>query len=607
MKIKKLAAFFLVFTVLAAFSGCGDASEGKGGRETVTIAFWGDQLTESYGSYLRDKFPDVDLVFYGANNSTDFYKFKNDTDNLPDILTVRRFALRDVAPWKDSLMDLSDTELVSKFGSAYIHNYSYSDGTVNWLPVCAEIDSILVNKTLLEENGLTVPQNYSEFVQTCAALTELGIRPFQSNFIRDYTCMEMLQGLSVTRLTSLEGREWRQLYESGQTDELSEEVWLPIFERMFEFMDYTGVTASDLEMDMNEVYAAYANREVAMIRGTGDEARFYGVDGFTAVCPYFGETEEDNWYLTYPMFQVAAREETDPARRKLILDIMDAMVSPEGFENIAGSSDIVSYAKDVETDFSPMMSGLAPCVEDNRLYIRLASSDMFSVSKQVVQGMITGEYKDARAAFDAFNAALKRDGESGTTAAHIDKGYAYAFEEGHGSRAASAVMNTVREELGTQLLVGQSFCVSGDIKEGDYTEEQLGFLTMSDAVDVLLCDMTGEQLRTYMEYVLTEKGQRGSVINDSTLYVSSGFETELGRTDEGYVLERLTVGGEEINAGKTYSIAVLGNDGYINKEALAAAGVTDFAKPERAFKQIIADRLTGGGQLAEPTDYVKIN
>ena len=31
---------------------------------------------------------------------------------------------------------------------------------------------------------------------------------------------------------------------------------------------------------------------------------------------------------------------------------------------------------------------------------------MFSISRQVVQGMITGEYPNARAAFDAFNAAM---------------------------------------------------------------------------------------------------------------------------------------------------------------------------------------------------------
>ncbi|MCM1046619.1 MAG: extracellular solute-binding protein [Candidatus Gastranaerophilales bacterium] len=165
-----------------------------------------------------------------ATNSTDFYRFKQEMGDLPDILTVRRFALRDVVEWKDALMDLSDTELANTFSHSYLRSYTYNDGTVNWLPACAEVDGILVNKILLEEHGLSLPQNYQDFVELCGVLKELGIQPFGSNFGADYTCMEVLQGLSLEQLTSQEGREWRLQYESGQTDQLNEEVWLPVFQ-----------------------------------------------------------------------------------------------------------------------------------------------------------------------------------------------------------------------------------------------------------------------------------------------------------------------------------------------------------------------------------------
>ena len=52
------------------------ACGGTGARESVSIALWSDQLTEGYAAYLRDAFPEVDFVFYTANNSTDFYRFK---------------------------------------------------------------------------------------------------------------------------------------------------------------------------------------------------------------------------------------------------------------------------------------------------------------------------------------------------------------------------------------------------------------------------------------------------------------------------------------------------------------------------------------------------
>ena len=38
----------------------------------------------------------------------------------------------DVADWKDSLADLSDSGLTAAFPQSYLRSYTYSDGTVNW-------------------------------------------------------------------------------------------------------------------------------------------------------------------------------------------------------------------------------------------------------------------------------------------------------------------------------------------------------------------------------------------------------------------------------------------------------------------------------------------
>ena len=47
-------------------------------------------------------------------------------------------------------------------------------------------------------------------------------------------------------------------------------------------------------------------------------------------------------------------------------------------------------------------------VEQNHMYIRIASNDFFSVSKDVVSRMIAGEYT-AEQAYQAFNAQLLAD------------------------------------------------------------------------------------------------------------------------------------------------------------------------------------------------------
>ena len=362
-RVSRRAGVLLTLAALLLLAGCGGNGQRDGTEgETVTIALWSDQLTEGYGQYLQRTFPSVDFQFYVATNSADFYRFKEQAEDLPDILTLRRFSLNDVSPWRDALADLSDSELANTFPQAYLRSYTYSDGTVNWLPACGEIDSILVNRSLLEENGLDIPANYQEFLDVCAALREKGIRPFRSNFGADYTCMEVLQGLSASRLASQEGREWRQLYESGQTDQLSGEVWLPVFQRMLDFLDQAGLGPADLEGSTADLFTAYQNRECAMIRATCGEAGFYGVGAESVMMPYYGDSPEDSWYLTYPAFQVAAsaRAEESPERKELIFSIMEAMLSQEGLRHVANGQNMIAYNRGVELERSPLLSGAGP-------------------------------------------------------------------------------------------------------------------------------------------------------------------------------------------------------------------------------------------------------
>ena len=110
-----------------------------------------------------------------------------------------------------------------------------------------------------------------------------------------------------------------------------------------------------------------------------------------------------------------------------------------------------------------------------------------------------------------------------------------------------------------------------------------------------------------MDYVLTTPGKRGSVVNDSTLYVSSGFEMEVRKTQEGYTLERLQVAGKDLDRKGVYSVAVLGSETLMQRDALLASGVTDYENIDGSYKQMIVDRLAREGkQLAGPSDYITL-
>ncbi|MCI6997268.1 MAG: ABC transporter substrate-binding protein, partial [Eubacterium sp.] len=554
--MKKLRCLLLAVVMASTMlAGCGAQTSGteknenknESKKEKVTVALWGTQLLENYTQYLCDTFPEVEFEFVLATNSTDYYRYRNDHEDLPDILTVRRFSLKDAVLIKDLLYDLCDTELASTFYGTYLDNYTYDDGTINWLPACADVDSIIINETLFKEHNIPIPTDYDSFIAACEAFEQLGIQGFASDFGSDYTCMEVLQGFSISQLLSMEGREWRQKYESGITNQLSEEVWMPVFEKFFDMKEKTGLGEEETKMVNLNPKELYTVGKLAMYRGTGtDVIAFPGREGDSSILmPYFGSTEKDNWYLTYPSFHVAASKKAmeDPEREELLLRIMTAMLNQEGQSCITYGKNMIPYNKDVTLELLPELDNIKPYIDQNKMYIRLASSEMFSISQNVVQRILLGELNTPEEAFAAFNALMTESNPSDDVAAHIDTAYSNQFTAEHGNLAASAVYNTVRAEAGVDMVFGQSCYVSSDVYAGDYTEKDLGYLINNDVGKPVIAHLTGEQLFNLVQYTLSLKGNRGAVSNDSTLYVSSGFEMDISRTDSGYVLNALTVDG----------------------------------------------------------------
>ena len=586
-------------------------SEKKEGKEKVVVGCWGNQMLDTYTEYLCDLFPQVEFEFVLVTNSTDYYRFRQDHDDMPDILTVRRFALKDAVLLKDYLYDLSNTELASTYYGSYLDSYTYDDGAVNWLPTCAEVDGIIINKTLFEEYNVPIPKDYESFVAACEAFEEAGIRSFVSDFSADYTCMEVLQGASIPMLQSIEGRKWRQQYESGATQQLSEEVWIPIFENFFDFKEKVGLGAEDAAYPNRTPKDMFSEGKAAMYRGTGADVITFPGRGQDKVLlmPYFGQTEQDNWYLTYPTFQIAASNKgmDDPEREKLILDIMTAMVNQQGQDHISYGKNMVPYKKDVTLELMPEMDNIKPYIEQNKLYIRLASNEMFRISKDVVQMILNDEVKNPKEALDAFNKELAGEEPGTEIVAHIDTGYSNDFTPEHGNQAASAIANTMRVLSGADLVFMQSCYVASDIYSGDYSQKDLGYLAKNDGGWPGLMELTGDQIYTLVETTLSLTGNRGAVCNDSTLYVSSGFEMDITKTDSGYTLNALTIDGKEMDRSASYSFLIYGERDWYMTEVMKQLGISEVDTTGPKAEGYLMQRLVEeGGQLEAPTDYITL-
>ncbi|MGN1090527.1 MAG: ABC transporter substrate-binding protein, partial [Huintestinicola sp.] len=376
MKLISAASAAMMTAML--FSSCAANTE-KEDADTISVYLWSSALYDSFAPYIQSQLPDVNIQFVVGNNDLDFYKFMKENGKLPDIITQRRFSLHDAADLKDQLMDLSTTEEAGAIYESYLGNFQNADGTVNWLPMCGEVDGLVANKAVFDKYDIPLPTDYDSFVSACKEFEKVGVRGFAADFAYDYTCMEVLQGLSIPEITSMEGRMWRSSYEDPMEENtgLDDTIWPEAFERMEQFIQDVDIHPGDVTLSYDPVIEMFQNGEAAIIRAGGSNTVAFQNMGVDAVfLPYFGQDGEQ-WLLTYPAFQVALNKdlEQDRERQEKALQVLSVMLSEEGQNTLAKGEDVITYSQNVNLQLSPYLDNLKPLIEQNHMYIRIASND----------------------------------------------------------------------------------------------------------------------------------------------------------------------------------------------------------------------------------------
>lgn len=601
-------------------AGCGALGGGSSNKTKVRIALNQAAMTEGMPAALRAKFPDVTFQFTMANNSADYYAYLAEHDDLPDIITVRRFSLRDSLKLNDHLVDVSSTDLAATYYQNYLANYTYEDGSVNWLPAAAEIWCIVANKTLFEESGIALPTDYPSFIAACEAFKAKGIQGYVSDWAYDYTALETLEGFNIDTLQSIEGQTWRTAYESGTEDGLDASVWKPAFERMADMLTKTAntdaITPGTSLKEFDDVQAAMDGRQVAMIRSSGAELQGYNernTDEFI-ILPYFGDTPEQNWILTYPYFQAAMNKNSE-VDSDLLMDIFTYMLGQDVQDSLGMKTNVVSYTNAVTVEMDESLDEIKTYVDQNRIYTRLANNEFFAASLTAVTGLIDGSM-DAEAAYNAMNDELSQPKEAPEMDMNNKVGYKYEFDPSKGNPACSAILNSLREVWGTDVAVSYPLVLSNSIYEGEASSSQLKYYLGGAWGNDFNVELSGADFKALVAAMVHYEGENNRMgympVSDDMLPVASGFEMQVKATDEGYELTGLTKDGAEFDESATYNVAFNIPISYVPTIAEDNAGLTI---PEGANK-ILLDPLKSltayfdgdyTKQFAEPTDYIKLS
>ena len=615
--LRRLISVLAVLALgLSLLTGCGTKSpeqvQEQEDAQTIQVYLWSNSLYESYAPYVQAQLPDVNIEFIVGNNDLDFYKFLQQNGGLPDIITCCRFSLHDAAPLKDSLMNLALTNEAGAVYNTYLNSFKNEDGSVNWLPVCADAHGFVVNRSLFEQYDIPLPTDYASFVAACQAFEAVGIRGFTADYAYDYNCMETLQGLSAAELTTTEGRKWRTAYSDPASTVrvgLDDAVWPGAFERMAQFIQDTHLTADDLALTYDDVTGMFRDGEVAMYFGSSAGVKMFQDEGIdTIFMPFFCQNGE-KWIMTTPYFQVALNRdlEQDTARREKAMKVLNVMLSEEAQNRIvADGQDVLSYSQNVPLRLTEYMKDVRDVVEENHMYIRIASNDFFAVSKDVVSRMIAGEYT-AKQAYRAFNAQLLAEEEPAAdeTVLTGGKSYSNVFHANGGNAAFSVMANTLRGVYGTDVLLATANSFTGSVLKADYNQKMADSMIMPNSLMSRQRTMTGAELKeTVRAYV---EGCEGGFVpfNRGSLPIVSGIAVEVKENNGSYTLTGITRNGQPLRDDDTITVTCLATSKQM--EALLASKSGTSEDGDTWVKNTWRDHVSGGGAaLAEPENYMTL-
>ena len=611
-----VSALLALVVGLSLLTGCGTKSpeevEKQEDARTIQVYLWTNSLYGTYAPYIQSQLPDVNIEFIVGNNDLDFYKFLQQNGGLPDIITCCRFSLHDAAPLKDSLMNLAMTNEAGAVYNTYLNSFKNEDGSVNWLPVCADAHGFVVNRSLFEQYDIPLPTDYASFVSACQAFEALGIRGFTADYAYDYTCMETLQGLSAAELTTMEGRKWRTAYSDPASTArvgLDDTVWPGVFERMAQFIQDTHLTADDLAQTYDPVMNLFRNGEVAMYFGSSAGVKMFQDEGIdTTFLPFFSQNGE-KWIMTTPYFQVALNRdlEQDTARRETAMKVLNVMLSEEAQNRIvADGQDVLSYSQNVPLRLTEYMKDVRDVVEENHMYIRIASNDFFAISKDVVSKMIAGEYT-AKQAYRAFNAQLLAEEEPAADEPVLTSGKSYSnvFHANGGNAAFSVMANTLRGVYGTDVLLATANSFTGSVLKADYNQKMAASMIMPNSLMSRQRTMTGAELKEVVRAYV--EGCEGGFVpfNRGSLPIVSGIAVEVKENNGSYTLTGITRNGQPLRDDDTVTVTCLTAEKQMEAMLASESGVS--AGEDTWVKNTWRDHVSGGGAaLAEPENYMTL-
>ena len=593
-----------VLLVTGILAGCGQSKK----DDHLTVYLWENRLMKNIAPYIHEQFPDQDIEFIIGNNDTDLYSYFKEHGELPDIMTVRRFSGTDAQDLQPYLMDFASYDVVSKYYSYAVEYYKNTDDEIQWLPICALPQTIIANKTLFDQYGIKVPENYEEYVQVCQQFYDKGIKPYSMDLAEDWSNQEIIQAAAIGEFTSLDGIDWRNKAETSAGEiKFDDVLWKRIFSETSQFLKDSHFSEEDINVNSNTGTQMFVEGKSAMFHGQPTDMQKLQdqMDAELIRIPYFSQTSDSSFVYMFPSLNIAFNKELEKNQEKLdtALDVLDCMNSEQGQKLIADGSGVISFNTDVPS-MMQNVPGLEEEIEDTSIYIRYSAQKSFDASLEAVHGLLSGKM-DEMQAYNAFRSAMNSKDSKEKSTVNFENEYSISLNDKSGRDAASSILTTIREENDAQLALTPYYYYTSSIYKGECTSSRVGLMTAKNSdTPLYLVKLNGEQVYELVKKYLTEADENFYVTTKYELPIASGMKIIVKNEENGFSLKDITINDKKIDTEKEYSILLTDTTKSILKKINPKCAIEQIGDTTLSSAWIAA--MSNGQQPSAPEDYIEV-
>ena len=295
MKLKRTLVS-LMLTAAVLLSGCvSNTSVEEPDDDTLTWVEWSGY--DAFFDFLNETYPDIEIkkIAYVGANLTGYSWAQMRADDIPDLFSTS--LILDDTLAKERLVDLSEYSFVAQMSTSILDQVSI-DGGIYLLPIRTSVIGIYYNKTLMEEYGWTLPQNFDELETLCAKIKTAGLIPGVIGTQLTGNTFSAVFNLAKTDwLTTPEGVKWERDFLNG--DATAAGMWEGTMAYVQRYIDIGMFNTDPEELGNLEMIDSYLGERKAVfvtVAGTPSSEILPNGDEL-GMMPYISEDGSKNVYM----------------------------------------------------------------------------------------------------------------------------------------------------------------------------------------------------------------------------------------------------------------------------------------------------------------------